>query len=205
MQKIASNPLEGKELFQQGIQKRWLLQIHSNQSSVVNKGCFLISALDKRRFLIPLAFLSNIIFELLKMPSDGPITLQCDSVVMNEIVSFVKSGLAKDMERAVLHSITAYRLSLLIRHLIQSIGNQLNIPHQLESEKTNSLKVAKQPGGFVPSGTSDKIGTIQRRLAWPLRKDDTHKSRNEDLLFFHELKDQMVQYELEFVTTEECI
>ena len=31
---------------------------------------------------------------------------------------------------------------------------------------------------FVPSGTSDKIRTIQRRLAWPLRKDDTHKSRN---------------------------
>ncbi|RAL48514.1 hypothetical protein DM860_005938 [Cuscuta australis] len=30
----------------------------------------------------------------------------------------------------------------------------------------------------VPSRTSDKIGTIQRRLAWPLRKDDTHKSRN---------------------------
>ena len=25
--------------------------------------------------------------------------------------------------------------------------------------------------------SSDKIGTIQRRLAWPLRKDDTHKSR----------------------------
>ena len=23
-----------------------------------------------------------------------------------------------------------------------------------------------------------KIGTIQRRLAWPLRKDDTHKSRS---------------------------
>ncbi|ESR62113.1 hypothetical protein CICLE_v10018283mg [Citrus x clementina] len=30
----------------------------------------------------------------------------------------------------------------------------------------------------VSSETSDKIGTIQRRLAWPLRKDDTHKSRN---------------------------
>ena len=25
-------------------------------------------------------------------------------------------------------------------------------------------------------GSSVKIGTIQRRLAWPLRKDDTHKS-----------------------------
>ena len=27
-------------------------------------------------------------------------------------------------------------------------------------------------------GSSIKIGTIQRRLAWPLRKDDTHKSRS---------------------------
>ena len=27
-------------------------------------------------------------------------------------------------------------------------------------------------------GSSDKIGTIQRRLTWPLRKDDTHKSRS---------------------------
>jgi hypothetical protein len=30
----------------------------------------------------------------------------------------------------------------------------------------------------VSSETSDKIGTMQRRLAWPLHKDDTHKSRN---------------------------
>ncbi|KAK8291789.1 hypothetical protein V6Z12_D06G080600 [Gossypium hirsutum] len=35
-----------------------------------------------------------------------------------------------------------------------------------------------EPALVVPPGTSDKIGTIQRRLAWPLRKDDTHKSRN---------------------------
>ena len=27
-------------------------------------------------------------------------------------------------------------------------------------------------------GSSDKIGTIQRGSAWPLRKDDTHKSRS---------------------------
>ena len=27
-------------------------------------------------------------------------------------------------------------------------------------------------------GSSVEIGTIQRRLAWPLRKDDTHKSRS---------------------------
>jgi hypothetical protein len=35
--------------------------------------------------------------------------------------------------------------------------------------------------------TSDKIGTIQRRLAWPLRKDDTHKSRNGPNFFLKNL------------------
>ena len=37
-------------------------------------------------------------------------------------------------------------------------------------------------------GTSVKIGTIQRRLAWPLRKDDTHKSRRVDDFFCKILK-----------------
>ena len=32
-------------------------------------------------------------------------------------------------------------------------------------------------------GSSVKIGTIQRRLAWPLRKDDTHKSRTYHFFF----------------------
>ena len=31
--------------------------------------------------------------------------------------------------------------------------------------------------------SSVKIGTIQRRLAWPLRKDDTHKSRSVNNFF----------------------
>ncbi|XWS67665.1 hypothetical protein CRYUN_Cryun04dG0025400 [Craigia yunnanensis] len=91
----------------------------SNKSSVVDKGWFVIYTIDKRRFVIPLAFLSNSIFcELFKMseeefglPSDGPITLPCDSVVMNYIVCLLKRGLAKDLERAVLNSITSYRCS----------------------------------------------------------------------------------------------
>jgi hypothetical protein len=32
-------------------------------------------------------------------------------------------------------------------------------------------------------GSSVQIGTIQRRLAWPLRKDDTHKSRSVNIFF----------------------
>ncbi|MBA0580928.1 hypothetical protein Gorai_023126, partial [Gossypium raimondii] len=70
-------------------------------------GGFLYFSIDKT-FCDPLAFLGNCIFrELFKMseeefglPSDGLITLLCDSVVMNYIVSLVKRGLAKDIERA---------------------------------------------------------------------------------------------------------
>ncbi|XVE48779.1 hypothetical protein DITRI_Ditri01bG0030000 [Diplodiscus trichospermus] len=92
---------------------------HSSKSSVFDKGYFVIYTMDKTRFVVPLAFLSNSIFcKLLKMseeefglPSDGPITLPCDSVFLNYIVSVVKRGLAKDFERALLNSITCYRCS----------------------------------------------------------------------------------------------
>ena len=36
----------------------------------------------------------------------------------------------------------------------------------------------------VKAVSYDKIGTIQRRLAWPLRKDDTHKSRTYHFFVF---------------------
>ena len=39
--------------------------------------------------------------------------------------------------------------------------------------------------GHPLRGSSVKIGTIQRRLAWPLRKDDTHKSRSVNNFFLH--------------------
>ena len=34
-------------------------------------------------------------------------------------------------------------------------------------------------------GSSVKIGTIERRLAWPLRKDDMHKSRSVKILYIY--------------------
>ena len=40
---------------------------------------------------------------------------------------------------------------------------------------SNNVWVGVRPVSSERS--SAKIGTIQRRLAWPLRKDDTHKSR----------------------------
>ena len=52
--------------------------------------------------------------------------------------------------------------------------------------------IPRTRAGFGPCTTfgctSTKIGTIQRRLAWPLRKDDTHKSRRVDDFFCKILK-----------------
>ena len=43
--------------------------------------------------------------------------------------------------------------------------------------------VSSWVGGTILGWSSVKIGTIQRRLAWPLRKDDTHKSRSYHYFF----------------------
>jgi hypothetical protein len=50
--------------------------------------------------------------------------------------------------------------------------------HDLSHQPTvpKSICIPLRSSG-VKTVSYDKIGTIQRRLAWPLRKDDTHKSR----------------------------
>ncbi|KAL5562417.1 hypothetical protein UlMin_032164 [Ulmus minor] len=72
---------------------------HPNASSCFKfyageKGSFVIYTTDQKRFALPLAYLcKSIILELLKMSAEefglsraGPITLPCDSVLMNYIV-----------------------------------------------------------------------------------------------------------------------
>ena len=49
--------------------------------------------------------------------------------------------------------------------------------------RTNRRKREEKEDCKIPyldslRGSSIKFGTIQRKLAWPLRKDDTHKSRS---------------------------
>ncbi|KZP23615.1 hypothetical protein FIBSPDRAFT_785731, partial [Athelia psychrophila] len=49
---------------------------------------------------------------------------------------------------------------------------------------TRAQPVTTSPPSYVPFGvTYEKIGTIQRRLAWPLHKDDTlsRSGRSTDL------------------------
>ncbi|XVE48774.1 hypothetical protein DITRI_Ditri01bG0029500 [Diplodiscus trichospermus] len=89
-----------------------------SSSGTSNKGHFVIYTMDKRRFIIPLAYLCNNIFlELLKMSeeefglSSGPILLSCDSVFMNSVVLLIQQGLAKDLDKDVLNSLNTYSYS----------------------------------------------------------------------------------------------
>lgn len=96
--------------------------VKSTTSNMVSeKGNFVVYTIDKRRFVLPLSYLSNHIFqELLKiskeefgLSSSEPITLPCDSFFMNYMVSLVNRGcLTVDMEKALLNSIITRSCSM---------------------------------------------------------------------------------------------
>ena len=56
-------------------------------------------------------------------------------------------------------------------------ATQMNVHHPLNASMAANCLLDSLRGPSV------KIGTIQRRLAWPLRKDDTHKSRSVNNFF----------------------
>ncbi|KAG8368026.1 hypothetical protein BUALT_Bualt15G0002400 [Buddleja alternifolia] len=82
-------------------------------STVVDKGHFAVYTADRNRFVIPLAYLQTEVFrQLLKMaedefglPSDGPITLPCDKLFMNYIISLIQRGASGDVQKALLTSV----------------------------------------------------------------------------------------------------
>lgn len=84
-------------------------------STVADKGHFVVYSSDRRRFVIPLAYLNSEIFrELFQMSeeefgiqSQGPIVLPCDSVIMDYVISFIQRGVAKDLERALVMSVAS--------------------------------------------------------------------------------------------------
>ena len=88
-------------------------------SSVVNKGHFVVYTADERRFVMSLAYLKhNILRELFNMSeeefgvsSDGPIRLPCDALFVEYVVTLIKRGAAKDLEKALIRSVETGRCS----------------------------------------------------------------------------------------------
>ncbi|OVA16031.1 Auxin-induced protein [Macleaya cordata] len=83
---------------------------------VAEKGHFVMYTIDKRRFMIPLKYLHTDIFkelfrmseEVFGLPGDGPITLPCDALFMEYVVSTLlqPQHRCKDSDKALLISLT---------------------------------------------------------------------------------------------------
>lgn len=82
-------------------------------TSVAEKGHCVMYSMDRKRFMVPLAYLSSRIFaELFKMSEeefgltcDAPITLPCDAVFMEYAMSLLRRRVSEEVERALLSSI----------------------------------------------------------------------------------------------------
>ncbi|KAJ8618272.1 hypothetical protein MRB53_014458 [Persea americana] len=88
-------------------------EAESGIKSVAAEGHFVAYTMDGKRFVVPLAYLNSPIFiELFRMsedqfglPCDGPITMPCDGLFMEYVVSFIRRRLSEDIEKALLTSI----------------------------------------------------------------------------------------------------
>ncbi|KAL5562418.1 hypothetical protein UlMin_032165 [Ulmus minor] len=104
----------------------------TTSSSAIEKGHFVIYTRDQKRFVMPLAYLKhNILRELLKLSeeefgisSNGPITLPCDGVLMEYVITLIRRGVVKDLEKALLKSIETTRCSVSASSLNQGLITQ---------------------------------------------------------------------------------
>ncbi|XP_074314616.1 auxin-responsive protein SAUR66-like [Silene latifolia] len=95
---------------------------------VTDEGHFVVYTTDGTRFMIPLTYLNADIFrELLRMAEEefgidasGPITLPCDSSLMEYIISMIQKHVAKDFENALIASLASCRYSSLVEHQQQN-------------------------------------------------------------------------------------
>ncbi|KAK9690673.1 hypothetical protein RND81_09G145700 [Saponaria officinalis] len=97
--------------------------------TVTDKCHFAVYTADGRRFMIPLTYLKNDIFrELFRMAEEeygiatacGPITLPCDSSLMEYAISMIQKHVAKDLETALIASFHSCRYSSSVEHQEQT-------------------------------------------------------------------------------------
>lgn len=93
----------------------------SCNKAVAEKGHFVLYTIDRRRFVVPLQYLKSPIFvELLRMSeeafgitSNGPITLPCDGVFMDNVLSLVRRrNVCKEVEKDLVSTMANQRCSI---------------------------------------------------------------------------------------------
>ncbi|XP_039119454.1 auxin-responsive protein SAUR36-like [Dioscorea cayenensis subsp. rotundata] len=82
-------------------------------SSVAEKGHFFVYTSEGKRFMVPLAYVTNNFFKELwniseeefGLPGDGHIILPCDEASMEYVLSMLRRGVSEEVERALLSCI----------------------------------------------------------------------------------------------------
>ncbi|KAK1592186.1 hypothetical protein Q3G72_020948 [Acer saccharum] len=91
----------------------------SSAAPVADKGHFVVYTADQRRFVLPISYLSNQIFQgLFRMseeefglPGNGPITLPCDAVFIEYAVSLIQGCVDRHLQEALVMNIVSSRCS----------------------------------------------------------------------------------------------
>ncbi|KAF8022600.1 hypothetical protein BT93_F0190 [Corymbia citriodora subsp. variegata] len=98
-------------------------------SKKVSQGHFVVCSVDKRRYAIPLACLDTYILPMSKeefgLLTDGAITMPFDATIIEYTISLTGRGLAKDLERDLLHVIYSGHCSWSASSYQGCIGQQL--------------------------------------------------------------------------------
>ncbi|KAG9444180.1 hypothetical protein H6P81_015520 [Aristolochia fimbriata] len=88
-----------------------------SRSTVASKGHFVAYTRDCERFVLPLTYLCNPVFQALLEVSEeeyglrgnGSIVLPCDGICVEYLVSLMQRSLSEDLQKALLQSITTTR------------------------------------------------------------------------------------------------
>ncbi|KAJ8765108.1 hypothetical protein K2173_010593 [Erythroxylum novogranatense] len=109
----------------------------NNITSVAEKGHFVVYTADQIRFMFPMSYLNNQVFrELLAMseeefglPGNGPLTIPCDAVFLEYVVSLIRRKVDKEMEKVLVMSIsTSTRCSSSYSHYQGRSNQYLLVP-----------------------------------------------------------------------------
>ncbi|RDX77288.1 Auxin-responsive protein SAUR66, partial [Mucuna pruriens] len=134
--------------------------------STANKGHFVVYSVDHKRFVVPLKYLSTNIFrELLKwseeefgLPSNGPITLPCDSIFLDYVVSLIRERIPDDVEKALITSI------VVCHHEASSFSHPILVLHQ--SKVTKRMISSKKMVQMAWKWQKEATNYQRKRILW---------------------------------------
>ncbi|EEF52825.1 hypothetical protein RCOM_1600230 [Ricinus communis] len=150
---------------------------------VASKGHFVVYSIDRKRYVVPLAYLRTSIFtELLKkseevfgLPRDGPITLPCDGEFLDYVLSVAKRNVSHELEKGIaciISSVTKVFQGLTCHQItIHTHNGSLVVKNDVEPA-TSILKATMPSNERKPSHVSCTCVSIAIAGYWAYGRSD---------------------------------